>query len=124
MFLAQPTIDMDIETFRLYCLAKPGVTEHLPFDDRTLVFKVGGKMFALCDLEEFNSANLKCDPERAVELREQYDAVTPGYHMNKTHWNTVKVDGDVNGRMLRELVDHSYELIVSSLPKREREKLC
>jgi predicted DNA-binding protein (MmcQ/YjbR family) len=124
MFLAQPTIDMDIETFRLYCLAKPGVTEHLPFDDRTLVFKVGGKMFALCDLEEFNSANLKCDPERAVELREQYDAVTPGYHMNKTHWNTVKVDGDVNGRMLQELIDHSYELIVSSLPKREREKLC
>ena len=124
MFLAQPTIDMDIETFRLYCLAKPGVSEHLPFDDRTLVFKVGGKMFALCDLEEFNSANLKCDPERAVELREQYDAVTPGYHMNKTHWNTVKVDGDVNGRMLQELIDHSYELIVSSLPKREREKLC
>jgi predicted DNA-binding protein (MmcQ/YjbR family) len=124
MSLAQPTIDMDIETFRLYCLAKPGVTEHLPFDDRTLVFKVGGKMFALCDLEEFNSANLKCDPERAVELREQYDAVTPGYHMNKTHWNTVKVDGDVNGRMLQELIDHSYELIVSSLPKREREKLC
>ena len=124
MFLVQPTIDMDIETFRLYCLAKPGASEHLPFDDRTLVFKVGGKMFALCDLEEFNSVNLKCDPERAVELREQYDAVTPGYHMNKTHWNTVKVDGDVNGRMLQELIDHSYELIVSSLPKREREKLC
>ena len=124
MFLAQLTIDMDIETFRLYCLAKPGVSEHLPFDDRTLVFKVGGKMFALCDLESFDSVNLKCDPERAVELREQYDAVTPGYHMNKTHWNTVKVDGDVNGRMLQELIDHSYELIVSSLPKREREKLC
>ena len=124
MFLVQPTIDMDIETFRLYCLAKPGASEHLPFDDRTLVFKVGGKMFAVCDLEEFNSANLKCDPERAVELREQYDAVMPGYHMNKTHWNTVKVDGDVNGRMLQELIDHSYELIVSSLPKREREKLC
>ena len=124
MFLVQPTIDMDIETFRLYCLAKPGASEHLPFDDRTLVFKVGGKMFALCDVEEFDGVNLKCDPERAVELREQYDAVTPGYHMNKTHWNTVKVDGDVNGRMLQELIDHSYELIVSSLPKREREKLC
>lgn len=124
MFLVQPTIDMDIETFRLYCLAKPGVSEHLPFDDRTLVFKVGGKMFALCDLEAFESVNLKCDPERAVELREQYDAVMPGYHMNKTHWNTVKVDGDVNGRMLQELIDHSYELIVLSLPKREREKLC
>ena len=124
MFLVQPTIDMDIETFRLYCLAKPGASEHLPFDDRTLVFKVGGKIFALCDVEEFDGVNLKCDPERAVELREQYDAVTPGYHMNKTHWNTVKVDGDVNGRMLQELIDHSYELIVSSLPKREREKLC
>lgn len=119
-----PTIEMDIETFRLYCLSKPGVSEHLPFDDRTLVFKVGGKMFALCDLEEFDGVNLKCDPERAVELREQYDAVQPGYHMNKTHWNTVKVDGDVNGRLLQELIDHSYELIVSSLPKREREKLC
>jgi predicted DNA-binding protein (MmcQ/YjbR family) len=115
---------MDIETFRLYCLAKPGASEHLPFDDRTLVFKVGGKIFALCDVEEFDGVNLKCDPERAVELREQYDAVMPGYHMNKTHWNTVKVDGDVNGRMLQELIDHSYELIVSSLPKREREKLC
>jgi predicted DNA-binding protein (MmcQ/YjbR family) len=124
MFLVQPTIDMDIETFRLYCLAKPGASEHLPFDDRTLVFKVGGKIFALCDVEEFDGVNLKCDPERAVELREQYDAVMPGYHMNKTHWNTVKVDGDVNGRMLQELIDHSYELIVSSLPKREREKLC
>jgi predicted DNA-binding protein (MmcQ/YjbR family) len=100
------------------------VSEHLPFDDRTLAFKVGGKIFALCDLDEFDGVNLKCDPERAVELREQYDAVQPGYHMNKTHWNTVKVDGDVNGTLLQELIDHSYELIVSSLPKREREKLC
>lgn len=115
---------MDIETFRLYCLSKPGASEHLPFDNSTLVFKVGGKMFALCDLEEFDGVNLKCDPERAIELREQYDAIGPGYHMNKTHWNTVKVGGDVDGRLIQELVDHSYELIVSSLPKREREKLC
>jgi predicted DNA-binding protein (MmcQ/YjbR family) len=115
---------MDIETFRLYCLSKPVASEHLPFDNSTLVFKVGGKMFALCDLEEFDGVNLKCDPERAIELREQYDAIGPGYHMNKTHWNTVKVGGDVDGRLIQELVDHSYELIVSSLPKREREKLC
>lgn len=81
-------------------------------------------MFALCDLEEFDSVNLKCNPERAIELREQYDAIGPGYHMNKTHWNTVKIGGDVDGRFLQELIDHSYDLIVSSLPKREREKLC
>lgn len=81
-------------------------------------------MFALCDLEEFDGVNLKCDPERAVELREQYNAVIPGYHMNKTHWNTVKVGDDVGGRLFLELIDHSYELIVSSLPKKEREKLC
>ncbi len=81
-------------------------------------------MFALCDLEEFDGVNLKCDPERAIELREQYEAIGPGYHMNKTHWNTVKVGGDVDSRFLQELIDHSYELIVSSLPKREREKLC
>lgn len=116
-------IDMDIESFRTYCLSKPGVTEHLPFDNRTLVFKVGGKMFALCDLESFDGVNLKCDPERAIELRERYSSVVPGYHMNKAHWNTVKVDGDVTGRLLHELIDHSYALIVSSLPKREREKL-
>jgi len=80
---------MDIQTFREYCLQKSGVTEHLPFDNRTLVFKVGGKMFALCDLEECDGANLKCDPEWAVELREEHNGITGGYHMNKKHWNTV-----------------------------------
>jgi predicted DNA-binding protein (MmcQ/YjbR family) len=114
---------MDIETFRSYCLSKSGASEHLPFDDRTLVFKVGGKIFALCDIENFEGANLKCDPERAVELRERYHAVIPGYHMNKTHWNTVKAGGDVDFNLFKELIDHSYALVVSSLPKREREKL-
>jgi len=114
---------MDIETFRSYCLSKPGASEHLPFDNRTLVFKVGGKMFALCDIEDFDGANLKCDPERAAELRERYSSVLSGYHMNKTHWNTVKAHGDVDFILFKELIDHSYALIVSSLPKREREKL-
>lgn len=114
---------MDIEAFREYCLAKPGTSEHLPFDDRTLVFKVGGKMFALCDLEDFTSANLKCDAEWATELREQYAGITPGYHMNKKHWNTVSAKSDVDGKLFLKLIDHSYDLVKSGLPKREREKL-
>jgi predicted DNA-binding protein (MmcQ/YjbR family) len=114
---------MNVETFREYCLKKPGVSEHLPFDERTLVFKVGGKMFALCDIERFTGANLKCDPEWAVELREQYEGITPGYHMNKKHWNTVAAASDVDQAMFIRLIDHSYELIKSSLPKKEREKL-
>ncbi|MFM7727093.1 MAG: MmcQ/YjbR family DNA-binding protein [Flavobacteriales bacterium] len=114
---------MDIQLFREYCLGKTGVSEHLPFDNRTLVFKVGSKMFALCDIEEFESANLKCDPERAVELREQFDGITSGYHMNKKHWNTVSTHGDVPIDLFLQLVDHSYELVKSSLPKKEREKL-
>jgi predicted DNA-binding protein (MmcQ/YjbR family) len=114
---------MDIQTFREYCLQKSGVTEHLPFDNRTLVFKVGGKMFALCDLEEFDGANLKCDPEWAVELREQHNGITGGYHMNKKHWNTVSALGDVNDGLFFRLIDHSYDLVKLSLPKREREKL-
>ena len=114
---------MNIEIFREYCLGKPGTSEHLPFDDRTLVFKVGGKMFALCDLEEFTGANLKCDAEWAVELREQYEGITPGYHMNKKHWNTIAANSDVEMKFFLKLIDHSYELVKSGLPKREREKL-
>ncbi len=102
---------MNIEDFRKYCLSKSEVTEGFPFDNKTLVFKAGNKMFALCDIEEFDFINLKCDPERAIELREQYVGVKPGYHMNKTHWNSVYVDMDVKDDLLRELIDHSYELI-------------
>ena len=113
---------MDIEQLREYCLSKMGATESFPFDNRTLVFKVG-KMFALCDIEQFSSLNLKCDPEKAIELRETYQGIIPGYHMNKTHWNTVSVDSDVPEKLILELIDHSYELIVMSLTKKQRNEL-
>lgn len=114
---------MNIEEFRDYCLAKPGVTEETPFGPDTLVFKVGGKIFALTDLNVFTSINLKCDPERAVELREQYDAIKPGYHMNKKHWNTVLLNGQVPYSLLKELIDHSYNLVYGGLTKSEKFKL-
>ncbi|GAA4363429.1 MmcQ/YjbR family DNA-binding protein [Hymenobacter saemangeumensis] len=111
---------MNIEDFRDYCLGKPGVTEHTPFDPVTLVFKVGGKMFALTDIDTFASVNLKCEPARAVELREQFDFVLPGYHMNKQHWNTVLIGTGVSDAQLRSWTDDSYNLIVASLPKAVR----
>ncbi len=116
---------MDIEQIREYCISKPGVTEEFPFDADTLVFKVMGKMFALCGLEGNPMfLNLKCDPERAVELREQYNSIEPGYHMNKNHWNSVYFEsGDVNQKLLSELIDHSYNLVVKGLPKKVRETL-
>lgn len=115
---------MDIEEFRVYCITKKGVTESFPFDAMTLVFKVMGKMFALVPLERTPSqANLKCDPERAVGLREAYDGViTPGYHMSKVHWNTLYVE-QLPPKLIRELIDHSYELVVSGLPKKLKEQL-
>ena len=113
---------MNIQNFYEYCLAKKGVTEHFPFDEDTLVFKVGGKMFALSSLIQWEkgeaSINLKCDPDRALELRAEYDGINAGYHMSKVHWNTVDVDSDVGEKMLRELIDHSYELIFKSLTKK------
>ncbi|MBC6989823.1 MULTISPECIES: MmcQ/YjbR family DNA-binding protein [Hymenobacter] len=112
---------MNIEDFRDYCLLKPGVVEDTPFDLDTLVFKVGGKIFALTDISTFGSVNLKCDPERAIQLREEYDYVLPGYHMNKKHWNTILIGTGVSDRQLREWVDHSYELVLKSLPKAKRE---
>lgn len=115
---------MNIEEYRQYCLAKPGTTEETPFDPDTLVFKVMGKMYALAGIEKFSFINLKCDPEYAIELREQYDgSITPGYHMNKKLWNSVSTDGSVPDDKIRHLINHSYELIVSKLPKKDREKL-
>ncbi len=112
---------MNIEDLREYCLSKRAVTESTPFDDVTLVFKVAGKMFALLPLDELvPSINLKCDPELAVSLRERYPAVTPGYHMSKIHWNTVKIDGTISRGEILEMIDHSYDLIVSSLSKKQR----
>ena len=113
---------MNLQSYYEYCLSKKGVTEHFPFDEDTLVFKVGGKMFALASLSEWEkgnpSVNLKCDPDRAEELRTQYDDIQPGYHMSKIHWNTIAVNRDVPDSLIRELIEHSYELVFKSLTKK------
>jgi len=115
---------MNIESFRKYCLTKKAVTESFPFDEVTLVFKVANKIFALTSLDTpVLRVNLKCDPYRAVELREEYPSITPGFHMNKKHWNTLNVDGSFKVELLKDLVDHSYELVVKSLPKKIRTAL-
>ncbi|WP_269686456.1 MmcQ/YjbR family DNA-binding protein [Flavobacterium lacustre] len=113
---------MNLETYYEYCLSKKGVTEHFPFDEDTLVFKVGGKMFALSSLSQWEkgnpSVNLKCDPEYAQELRAQYDAIQPGFHMSKVHWNTIALNEGLSDQFLEELIDHSYELVFKSLTKK------
>ncbi len=115
---------MNIEEIRTYCLAKKGVTEEFPFGDDTLVYKVMGKIFVLADLGPDAWINLKCDPEKAVELREQYPScVRPGYHMNKRHWNTVQADGSVPNSLIREWIDHSYDQVVRKLPVRQQVRL-
>ncbi len=118
---------MNIQQLYEFCLSKKGVTEHFPFDKDTLVFKVGGKMFCLTSLQEWEkgnpSLNLKCNPERALELREQYEAVKPGWHMSKVHWNTVSVNSDVSQKLLIELINHSYDLVFSSLTKKLQEEI-
>ena len=114
---------MNIEELRDYCLSKKGVTESLPFDETTLVYKVMGKMFALTDTQGDFSMNLKCDPELSIELREKYPAVQPGYHMNKQHWNTIYIDGSISDKELKIWIDDSYRLVVCSLPKKERNVL-
>lgn len=111
---------MNIETLREYCLSKNHVTETFPFGEETLVFKVVGKIFLLAGLENRDRFNVKCDPERAVSLREEYEEVQPGYHMNKTHWNTVYMNGRLSDSHLMQMIDHSYDLIVSSLPKKQQ----
>lgn len=115
---------MNIEEFREYCISKKGVEETFPFGEETLVFKVMGKMFALTGLDsEIFTANLKCDPDRAVELREEYPQVRPGYHMNKRHWNTVEFETGLEDQLLIDLIDHSYDLVVQKMPKKLREEL-
>jgi predicted DNA-binding protein (MmcQ/YjbR family) len=115
---------MNIEEFREYCLAKKGVEETFPFGETTLVFKVMGKMFALTGLDgDAFTVNLKCDPDRAIELRESFPQVRPGYHMNKKHWNTVEFENGLPDDLLTELVDHSYDLVVRKMPKKLREEL-
>ncbi len=113
---------MNLESYYEYCISKKGVTEHFPFDVDTLVFKVGNKMFALANLSGFEngnpSANLKCDPERAQELRAEFDDIQPGYHMSKIHWNTVNINQNVSDKMIFELINHSYKLVFDSLTKK------
>lgn len=118
---------MEWETVRQYCLSKPQTQEDYPFDAETLVIKVGGKMFALLGSppkeNAAGSVNLKCDPEWALMLRDTYQAVTAGYHMNKRHWNTVILDGSIPDEEVVEMIDHSYDLVVRGLPKRTRQDL-
>jgi len=111
---------VNLESFRDYCLIKSGVTEEFPFGEDTLVFKVNGKIFAITDVETFEGVNLKCDPEEALQLREQYPAIQPGYHMNKKHWNTVLMDRTLSDKLVKELIDKSYGLVA---PKRPLSKI-
>jgi predicted DNA-binding protein (MmcQ/YjbR family) len=113
---------MNLETVREYCLKKKAATESLPFDDETLVFKVAGKMFALLSLSGDWGLNLKCDPDKAVDLREKYSDIAPGYHMNKIHWNTINLYGVLSEKLVFELIDHSYHLIVNSLTKKNKQE--
>ncbi len=112
---------MNIEEVRQFCIAKKGVTEGFPFDEETLVIKVGGKIFALLSLDKTPAINLKCDPERAIDLRERFDDILPGYHMNKKHWNTVRLEGILPDSLLEEMITHSYELVLASLPRKVQE---
>ena len=115
---------MNIEQIREYCIKKKGVTEEFPFDEETLVFKVVGKIFLLASLESIPlQINLKCDPEKAIELREEFESIQPGYHMNKKHWNTIILDGTVPAKKILEWIDHSYNLVVSGLKKSDLKKL-
>lgn len=115
-----------IEQLRDYCITKKGVTEHFPFDDVTLVFKVMNKMFLLTGIDAWEQGetkmNVKCDPEWSLELRGEYDSINPGWHMNKKHWNTVTLNSDVSDQFAFELIDHSYDLIIKSLPKKVQEE--
>jgi len=116
---------MDLEQFREYCLEKIAATESMPFGEGVLVFKVAGKIFALAALDEIPATvNLKCDPDLALALRDRYEQVQPGYHMNKKHWNTIEIDSGVPEAELRKMIEHSYDLVVHALPKAQRDQLA
>jgi predicted DNA-binding protein (MmcQ/YjbR family) len=114
---------MTLDHFREYCLSFKGTTEQLPFDENTLVFKVMGKMFALTNLLNFEFVNLKCNPEKAIEFREDFMEVLPAYHMNKKHWNSVRVDGDLSDKKIEQWVTDSYNLVVANMPKKLKVEL-
>lgn len=111
---------MNLEEVRIYCLSKPGAEESFPFDSETPVYKTCGKIFAITGLNPPYSVNLKCDPEKALELRERYEGIVPGYHMSKKHWNTVDLEGSVPKKLICELIDHSFELVFNSIPVKKR----
>lgn len=111
---------MNVETAREYCLSKKGVTECFPFDEVSLVMKVMGKMFALIDLEEATQITLKCDPEKALELREHYTAIEGAYHFHKKYWNSVRFNSDVDDKLIKELIDHSYDEVIKKFTKKVR----
>lgn len=118
---------MNLETFYEYCLSKKGVTQHFPFDKDTLVFKIGGKMFALSSLNQWEkgipSVNLKCNPDYALDLRAQYGDVQPAFHMSKVHWNTIVINGEVPDKFVKELIDDSYILVFKSLTKNTQNEI-
>lgn len=116
--------EMDILELRAYCLSLPLADEAIPFDETTLVYRVAGKMFMLADIDDPEWINLKCDPDRAIELRDRYAEVLPGYHMNKRHWNTVRLDGDLPERLVREWIADSYRLVVRGLPKARQAEIA
>ena len=115
---------MNIEEYRDFCMSMKGVTEEFPFDEQTLVFKVMGKMFALTDVDDFESINVKCEPEKALELREQYPGVKPGYHMNKKHWNTVMANAGIPDTLLMQWTRDSYDLVVAGLSRKLKDALA
>ncbi|MDA0304049.1 MAG: MmcQ/YjbR family DNA-binding protein [Bacteroidetes bacterium] len=110
----------EFEQVRTCCLSKPQVTESFPFDDHTLVWKVAGKLFAIADIDDFTSVSLKCNPQRALELREMYAGINPGWHLNKKHWNSVKAEADVSWPLAEELISHSYDCVIQGMTKKSR----
>lgn len=115
---------MNIEEFRDYCLAKKNVSECFPFDEQTLVFKVADKMFAYSGLEHHPAkVNLKCDPDWAIELREEYEEIVPGYHSSKIHWNTVTIEGALQNSFIKQLIDHSYAMVIKGMSKKKQKEL-
>lgn len=114
---------MNIEELRDFCLGLNGTSEGMPFDDKILVFKVMGKMFCLTNIENFESVNLKCDPVKAIDLREKFEAVQPGYHMSKKHWNTIRIDDSITSNLLKKWIIDSYNLVAKSLTKKQQEEL-
>ena len=114
---------MSLDHFREYCLSLKGITEQIPFDENILVFKVMGKMFALCNMMTFEYCNLKCDPEKAIRIREEFTEVTPAWHMNKKHWNSVSFMGDLSDQQIKQWVKDSYNLVVKNMPKKLRKQI-